>query len=98
MACGHVVVTFRGTKDVARQARRYRCEAREEGRGVAWMVRARRILRRIWRALREWSGDAAYERYLRSPRTREHASSVLSPAEFYIEQVNRRYSRPNRCC
>ena len=22
----------------------------------------------------------------------------LRPAEFYVERVNRRYSRPNRCC
>lgn len=93
-----VVVPFRGRKDVARQARRYSCEARENGRGGAAITWIPRILRKIWGGLREWSGDAAYERYLRSPQTRAHASSVLSPAEFYIEQLNRRYSRPNRCC
>ena len=57
-----------------------------------------RMLRKFWRGFREWSGDAAYERYLRSPRTRASASEALGPAEFYIEQLNRRYSRPNRCC
>jgi uncharacterized short protein YbdD (DUF466 family) len=25
-------------------------------------------------------------------------SVLLTPAEFYVEQLNRRYSRPNRCC
>ena len=58
----------------------------------------RRMLRKFWRGFREWSGDAAYERYLRSPRTQASASEALGPAEFYIEQLNRRYSRPNRCC
>ena len=57
-----------------------------------------RFLRRFWRGLREWCGDAAYESYLRSKVTQTGAGSPLSPAEFYVEQLNRRYSRPNRCC
>jgi uncharacterized short protein YbdD (DUF466 family) len=56
------------------------------------------FLRRFWRGLREWCGDAAYESYLRSKGARSDAGRTLSPAEFYIEQLNRRYSRPNRCC
>jgi uncharacterized short protein YbdD (DUF466 family) len=59
---------------------------------------ASRLLRRFWRGLREWCGDAAYERYLRSPGTRSNAHPTLTPEEFYVEQLNRRYSRPNRCC
>lgn len=62
---------------------------------VAWLCRMARI---VWRGLREWCGDAAYERYLRSARTRSGARDLLSPAEFYVEQLDRRYSRPNRCC
>lgn len=58
----------------------------------------RRMARIAWRGLREWCGDAAYERYLCSARARPGARDVLSPAEFYVEQLNRRYSRPNRCC
>ena len=54
---------------------------------------ARRFFRRIWQGFREWSGDAAYESYLRS-----HSVHRMSPAEFYVEQLHRRYSRPNRCC
>jgi uncharacterized short protein YbdD (DUF466 family) len=57
-----------------------------------------RLLRRFWRGLREWCGDASYESYLRSPHTRCGAHPPLSPKEFYVEQLNRRYSRPNRCC
>lgn len=57
-----------------------------------------RMLRRFWRGLREWCGDAAYERYLCSSNARSGARTLLTPSEFYVEQLNRRYSRPNRCC
>jgi len=58
----------------------------------------RRWVRHFWRGLREWSGDAAYDRYLRSSATRAAECPRLTPEEFYLEQLNRRYSRPNRCC
>jgi uncharacterized short protein YbdD (DUF466 family) len=57
-----------------------------------------RFLRRFWRGLREWCGDSAYQRYLRSTNARLGASRALTAEEFYVEQLNRRYSRPNRCC
>jgi hypothetical protein len=57
-----------------------------------------RSLRRFWRGLREWCDDAAYESYLRSKLTQSGSCRTLTPAEFYVEQLNRRYSRPNRCC
>ena len=57
-----------------------------------------RLLRRFWSGLREWCGDAAYERYLRSSIAKSEARTLLTPSEFYVEQLNRRYSRPNRCC
>jgi uncharacterized short protein YbdD (DUF466 family) len=57
-----------------------------------------RPFRRFWRGLREWCGDAAYESYLRSKAIHSGSSCKLSPAEFYVEQLNRKYSRPNRCC
>ena len=52
-----------------------------------------RFLRRFWRGLREWCGDAAYESYLRAKARQSASCRTLTPAEFY-----RRYSRPNRCC
>ena len=58
----------------------------------------RQLGRLFWRGLREWCGDAAYERYLRSAVTHSGSSRTLTPAEFYVEQLNRRYSKPNRCC
>jgi uncharacterized short protein YbdD (DUF466 family) len=66
------------------------------------MLNARKFLRKLfrcfWRGLREWCGDSAYESYLRSKHRQCSNTSALSPAEFYVEQLNRRYSRPNRCC
>lgn len=61
-------------------------------------LKLRRWARRFWRAVREWCGDAAYERYLRSCATHGATCAKLTAEEFYIEQLNRRYSRPNRCC
>ena len=60
--------------------------------------RTQRFLRRFWRGIREWCGDAAYESYLRSKRDHPASCRTLSQKEFYVEQLNRRYSRPNRCC
>ncbi|HEY1468502.1 MAG TPA: CstA-like transporter-associated (seleno)protein [Candidatus Acidoferrum sp.] len=65
------------------------------------MKRALQIVKQgagaLWRGLREWSGDAAYERYLACSE-RNSRKKTLTPAEFYVEQLNRKYSRPNRCC
>lgn len=57
-------------------------------------------MRRLWLGLRQWSGDAAYETYLASARRGKCSCEkrVLSAEEFYLEQLQRKYSRPNRCC
>jgi Selenoprotein, putative len=62
------------------------------------LSRVARSLRTVWRGLREWCDDAAYERYLSSRATRASAQAPLTAQEFYVERVNRRYSRPSRCC
>lgn len=54
-------------------------------------------LQSLWIGLRQWSGDAAYERYLECT-ARHGEATPLSESEFYVQQLNRRYSRPNRCC
>lgn len=71
---------------------------RHRARG-GWTL-VRRALRRTWWYLRQLSGDAAYENYLRSRRGPEAAAGAppAAPAEFYLESLARRYSRPNRCC
>jgi len=58
-----------------------------------------------WSWLRQVSGDAAYENYIRCARRQalsgaaERSSPVLlSPAEFYVDALRRRYSSISRCC
>lgn len=53
--------------------------------------------RTLWKRLREWCGDAAYERYQKAV-TRKKSGHALTREQFYIEQLERKYSRPNRCC
>ncbi len=64
-------------------------------------------LRAAWSWLRQVSGDAAYENYLRHARqgvqdgplsTAVAASAPLSRAEFYLDSLRRRYSTVSRCC
>jgi uncharacterized short protein YbdD (DUF466 family) len=59
----------------------------------------KKLLCQIWHGVRECCGDAAYDRYLRSHAQRNLPPRYkLSAEEFYVEQLHRRYSRPNRCC
>jgi uncharacterized short protein YbdD (DUF466 family) len=53
-------------------------------------------LRTLWRRLREWSGDAAYEAYL----ARAGGGEPLSREAFYLDGLRRRYDprQPSRCC
>ena len=57
----------------------------------------RRGVQGFWQGVRQWSGDAAYEIYLHSGK-RMTEERILSKEEFYVEQLDRKYSRPNRCC
>ena len=61
-------------------------------------ARSARLLRQLWRGLRDWCGDSAYERYASATRKDADSQAVLSPKDFYVDQLNRRYSRPSRCC
>ena len=61
------------------------------------------MARRVAWWLRQVSGDAAYENYLgcvsRDTDSRAAAErKPLSPEEFYLDSVRRRYSTPSRCC
>lgn len=51
----------------------------------------------FWRRLREWCGDAAYERYLQAA-ARHSCEPIATPGQFYLQQLERKYSKPNRCC
>jgi hypothetical protein len=54
----------------------------------------RPLLRALWRFLREWSGDTAYDTYA----ARVGKDDRVSREAFYLESLRRRYSHPNRCC
>ena len=56
-------------------------------------ARLGRWLSAFWRGMREWSGDAAYETYVR--RAGAHP---LSREEFWLDSQRRRYERVSRCC
>jgi uncharacterized short protein YbdD (DUF466 family) len=56
------------------------------------------LLRRAWSWLRQLTGDAAYDNYLRHAARNPGGRQSLSRAEFYQESLRRRYSTPSRCC
>jgi uncharacterized short protein YbdD (DUF466 family) len=55
-------------------------------------------LLRIWLGIREWCGDAAYERYLQSRAKHSCSGGLLTREEFYLSQLQKKYSRVSRCC
>ncbi|HTA52857.1 MAG TPA: YbdD/YjiX family protein [Candidatus Acidoferrum sp.] len=56
------------------------------------------MLKRAWSWLRQVTGDAAYDNYLRHAVHNAEGQRSLSRAEFYQESLRRRYSTPSRCC
>jgi uncharacterized short protein YbdD (DUF466 family) len=58
----------------------------------------RRRLRRVWRGVREWCGDAAYEQYMRASAKRSCDSQMMNREQFYLSQLQKKYSRVSRCC
>lgn len=60
------------------------------------MAKVRRTIRQIWEIAREVLGDKAYERY--AERLRARGEQPLAPEEFYLSQLERKYTRPSRCC
>jgi hypothetical protein len=60
------------------------------------MTQLYKVIRSIWKFLCEASGENNYARY------RSHLLALgeqpLGPRDFYLEQVQREYSRPSHCC
>jgi putative selenoprotein len=63
--------------------------------------------RGVWVWLRQVTGDAAYDNYLRSIQRAAECDSraslqghsePLSRADFYLDALRRRYSSVSRCC
>jgi uncharacterized short protein YbdD (DUF466 family) len=62
-------------------------------------VRLLQALRGLWNALRNISGDDAYERYLEHLKRHHPDAMPLSPRGFYLSEQQRRWDGgPNRCC
>ena len=60
------------------------------------MSKVRYKLRMLWEYLREVAGENDYLRYRNNTLAR--GEEPLSPQEFYLRQLQRRYSRVNHCC
>jgi|HubBroStandDraft_1064217.scaffolds.fasta_scaffold107689_2 uncharacterized short protein YbdD (DUF466 family) len=56
------------------------------------------VLKRAWSWLRQVTGDAAYDNYLRHAMRHSDGQRSLTRAEFYRESLRRRYSTVSRCC
>jgi hypothetical protein len=67
-------------------------------------AKAMGVLCGAWSWLRQVSGDAAYENYLRCNGrcadigAHRAPAPPLSRAEFYLDSLRRRYSTVSRCC
>ena len=69
------------------------------GPDVAGKLRIiRRRAARVWLGIREWCGDRAYERYQEAHAKRGSGAAPLSRRDFYVAQLEKRYSRVSRCC
>jgi len=57
-----------------------------------------KAIAQVWFGVREWCGDTAYERYLKAHVKHKCDAAALSREDFYVEQLQKRYSRVSRCC
>ena len=62
------------------------------------MNRTSSWLRHIWRGLRALLGDDAYERYLAHQRESHSGQASLDRQAFYLAELDRRWTRIDRCC
>jgi uncharacterized short protein YbdD (DUF466 family) len=60
------------------------------------MAELKRVWLRIWAYLQEASGERDYDHYL--VWTQRAGLTPVSRDEFFLTQIEARYSRPNRCC
>ena len=55
-----------------------------------------RVLRTFWTLIREAAGENDYDRY--RARAVADGEPPLPRTAFYLSRLERKYSRPNRCC
>ncbi len=54
------------------------------------------LLHALWEYLREVAGENDYPRYQSHAIAR--GEELLSPQEFYLQQLQRKYSHISQCC
>ncbi len=52
----------------------------------------------VWRAIRELSGDDAYERYIAQHVTNYPNTTPLARKDFFLNQQQQKWSGLQRCC
>ncbi|MBP1595904.1 MAG: putative Selenoprotein [Acidobacteria bacterium] len=57
-----------------------------------------RFLRTVWKALAELAGESQYSRYCAHLRTHHPERAVPSAKDFFLQRLEEKYKRPNRCC
>jgi uncharacterized short protein YbdD (DUF466 family) len=55
-------------------------------------------LERIWRGLKQLTGEGDYARYCEHLRSRHPEGKIPTEREFYLDRLNEKYTRPSRCC
>jgi hypothetical protein len=60
------------------------------------MLRLSQLVRHLEGYLRELLGETAYARY--AERVAARSECVPTPEAFYLAELERKYSRPSRCC
>jgi uncharacterized short protein YbdD (DUF466 family) len=56
----------------------------------------RKLASSLWSYLKEVSGENDYRRY--RARVGACGGKPLTVREFYLERLQQKYARPNRCC
>ena len=57
-----------------------------------------RTFARLWKFLREVTGDDAYERYLAHCGAHHPGQSPLSRRDYYRQRQERKWNKVSRCC
>jgi len=57
---------------------------------------AREALSIAWQWFRGATGDQVYDAYVRHAQS--HGQRLLTRREFYVQHLERKYTRPSRCC
>lgn len=58
----------------------------------------KRTLHKLWRAIRQLSGDDAYERYLAHHAACHTVAPRLSRRDFFLRQQQQEWGSIKRCC